>query len=49
MPELYPAQVARCGLANLTNKINSIAEANPIYNDAVEFGRELLRSIGFKW
>jgi hypothetical protein len=31
----------------LTNKINSIAKTNSIYNEAVGFGRQLLKSIGF--
>lgn len=31
----------------LLNKINSIGESNPIYNQAVERGREILRTIGF--
>ncbi|HET7211961.1 MAG TPA: RHS repeat-associated core domain-containing protein, partial [Terriglobia bacterium] len=31
----------------LANKINSIARSNPIYEQAVQFGREVLRSIGF--
>jgi RHS repeat-associated protein len=36
------------GLVNLTNKINSIAKTNPIYQEAVQFGRQLLQSIGFQ-
>jgi RHS repeat-associated protein len=32
----------------LTNKINSIARTNPIYEKAVQFGRQLLQSIGFQ-
>lgn len=32
----------------LTNRINSIARSNPIYEQAVEFGRALLQSIGFQ-
>jgi hypothetical protein len=36
------------GLANLTNKINSIAKTNPIYQEAVQFGKQLLKSIGFE-
>jgi hypothetical protein len=42
------AIIEQKGLANLTNKINSIAKTNPIYQEAVQFGRELLQSIGFK-
>ena len=30
----------------LLNKINSIAETNPKYNNAVQFGRQLLQSLG---
>jgi RHS repeat-associated protein len=36
------------GLTNLTNKINSIAKTNPIYQEAVQFGKQLLKSIGFE-
>ena len=36
------------GLSNLTNKINSIAKANPIYQESVKFGKQVLQSIGFK-
>ncbi|MHB9089727.1 MAG: GIY-YIG nuclease family protein, partial [Thermoleophilia bacterium] len=32
----------------LINKINSIAESNPIYEDAVKRGRELLGRIGYE-
>jgi RHS repeat-associated protein len=32
----------------LLNKINSIAESNPIYNEAVSFGRQFLQSIGYE-
>jgi hypothetical protein len=35
------------GLPNLLNKINSIAQSNPIYPGAIERGNEILRSIGF--
>ncbi len=31
----------------LTNKINSISRANPMYKAAVEFGRQILKSVGF--
>jgi RHS repeat-associated protein len=31
----------------LTNKINSIAKTNSIYKEAVEFGKQLLKSISF--
>jgi RHS repeat-associated protein len=31
----------------LTNKINSIASKNPIYQEAVAFGNQLLKSIGY--
>ena len=31
----------------LLNKINSIATTNPIYNDAIQRGNELLRSVGY--
>jgi RHS repeat-associated protein len=41
------AIIEQKGLQNLTNKINSIARTNPIYQEAVQFGRELLKSIGF--
>ncbi len=41
------AIIEQKGLQNLTNKINSIAKTNTIYQDAVQFGRQLLRSIGF--
>jgi hypothetical protein len=35
------------GLSNLLNKINSISAKNPIYNDAIRRGRDILRSVGF--
>jgi hypothetical protein len=31
----------------LTNRINSIARANSIYNEAVTFGRQLLESLSY--
>jgi hypothetical protein len=31
----------------LVNKINSIAKSNPIYKGAVQFGRQVLKSIGY--
>ena len=31
----------------LLNKINSIAPSNPIYGEMVQFGKELLQSIGY--
>ncbi|MGA9043135.1 MAG: RHS repeat-associated core domain-containing protein [Terriglobales bacterium] len=31
----------------LLNKINSVAPSNPIYKEAVQFGRQLLQSIGY--
>jgi RHS repeat-associated protein len=42
------AIIEQIGLGNLTNKINSIAKTNPIYQEAVQFGRQLLTSIGFQ-
>jgi RHS repeat-associated protein len=45
------ALIEQHGLASnggtLLNRINSIARSNPIYNEAVQFGRELLGSIGY--
>ncbi len=41
------ALIEHHGLENLTNKINSIAKSNPIYEKAVTFGREVLQSIGY--
>jgi filamentous hemagglutinin len=35
------------GLWNLYNRINSIAASNPIYQDAIQRGREILKEIGF--
>jgi hypothetical protein len=35
------------GLSNLLNKINSISAKNPIYNDAIRRGQDILRSVGF--
>ena len=35
------------GLANLYNKINSIAASNTIYQQAIQRGTEILRNIGF--
>ena len=31
----------------LLNKINSIAKTNPIYEEAVDFGRRVLKEIGY--
>ena len=42
------AIIEQKGLGNLTNKINSIAKTNPMYQEAVQFGRQLLKSIGFQ-
>src|SRR5437588_9217489 len=43
------AIIEKMGLAKnggtLTNKINSVARGNPIYNDAATFGRRLLKSL----
>lgn len=41
------AIIEQKGLKNLTNMINSIAKNNPAYSEAVQFGRALLKSIGF--
>jgi len=35
------------GLGNLYNQINAIAQANPIYQEAVRRGIEILAQIGF--
>jgi RHS repeat-associated protein len=43
------AMIEQKGLANLTNKINSIAKTSPIYQEAVQSGRDLLNSTGFQW
>jgi hypothetical protein len=40
------ALIEHHGLENLGNKINSIAKSNPIYERAVQFGRQFLQSIG---
>ena len=40
------ALINRAGLANLTNKINSIAESNPIYTNSVALGNSLLKAAG---
>src|SRR5579872_2854401 len=46
------AIIEKRGLAKnggtLTNKINSIARTNPIYEKAVQFGRDLLKSMGLQ-
>jgi RHS repeat-associated protein len=42
------AAILQQGLENLTNKINSIATSNPIYQGAVQYGQQILQSIGFK-
>jgi hypothetical protein len=45
------ALIEQYGLAKgggaLLNKINSIAQSNPIYQEAVQYGRTLLQSIGY--
>jgi hypothetical protein len=45
------ALIEQHGLASnggtLLNKINSIARSNPVYNEAVQFGKELLGAIGY--
>jgi hypothetical protein len=46
------AVIEQRGLAknggSLSNMINSISTKNPIYQQAVEFGRAFLRSIGLQ-
>jgi RHS repeat-associated protein len=39
--------IKEIGLSNLLNKINSISSKNPIYNDAIQRGTVILRSVGF--
>ena len=39
--------IEQAGLPNLLNKINSIAQSNPIYPEAIRRGGEILESIGF--
>lgn len=39
--------IEEIGLSNLLNKINSISSKNPIYNDAIQRGTVILRSVGF--
>jgi len=34
--------IGEAGLANLANKINSIAATNPLYQQAIETGRTIL-------
>ena len=45
------ALIEKHGLAKaggtLVNKINSIAATNPIYKEAVAFGRQLLQSLNY--
>ncbi len=38
--------IERHGLVNLDNKINSIAKKNPIYDDAIKVGKEVLNKFG---
>jgi len=35
------------GLQNLYNKINSISSTNPIYNAAIQRGKDILNTVGF--
>ena len=39
--------IEQYGLSNLFNKINSIAQANPIYENAIQRAGEILRNISF--
>jgi hypothetical protein len=38
--------IERYGLRNLRNQINSISTKNPIYKEAIEIGKRLLREVG---
>jgi filamentous hemagglutinin len=40
--------IERFGLPNLHNQINSIATKNPLYQQAIQRGNEILDKIGFK-
>jgi hypothetical protein len=42
------AAILQRGLQSLTNQINSIATKNPIYEGAVKYGQQILKSIGFE-
>lgn len=43
---LEQVMIERAGLVNLSNRINSIARSNPIYDDAVELGVRLGERFG---